>query len=182
MPLAPRASEADGAERAEHPALEAVMATSLAIGPSIVNVRNPRATGAEVPRAAVQHAMSDRPPIPRGVITWPDDALPVGAGDPAMAIDGPPPFRTLRDAPLRSPLRERVESVLFGMMLAAVLAGSTLGLVEVAKTIADAQFDSPVRTATAGKVPVVETRLLSVQLLEETPSRAAAVSHARSGG
>lgn len=155
------------------------MAMPLAIEPPIATVRNPRATGAKPRRAAGGDRMSGRPPIPRGVVTWPDDALPAGAGDPAVAIDGPPSFIVLHEAARPEPRRQRVETALFGAMLAAVLGVTALGFAGVAKTIVAAEFAQ--ERAVVSRAAVVETKLLSVERAGESPSRSAAAKSTQAG-
>ena len=71
--------------------------------------------------------MSTRPAIPQAVIEWSDDdALPVGAGDPAVAIDGPRPFAVILDGATR---RSRPSPVGLDAALFSVLVATLAGLV-----------------------------------------------------
>jgi len=71
-------------------------------------------------------SLSTRPAIPHAVITWCDDEAtpPVGAGDPASAIAGPPRFTVLRDRVhrLARGRRPTLDAVLFSVLV-ATLAG-----------------------------------------------------------
>ena len=78
------------------------MTTQLAIGYLATGRRNSQRPGVSPTSVHVSEhdSISDRPAIPQAVIAWSDEdlqevSLPVGAGDPAAAIDGPPPFRVL---------------------------------------------------------------------------------------
>lgn len=157
------------------------MAMLLAIGTPTARLRNPRATAD--PRSArllADDPMDGRPPIPRGVVTWPDVAPPAQAGDPALAIDGPPPLARARDSMRRIRLGGRLESVAFAAVLAGMFAASSLAFVDVARTIGYAQFGAP--AAGAAATAVVTTRVLSVQMLEAAPPQSASATATRNGG
>jgi hypothetical protein len=157
------------------------MATPLAIALPTARVRNPQATAAaRRSRPTGDSAMSGRPPIPRGVVSWPDH-LPVGAGDPASAIDGPPPFMPVRGPLARSAPRQRLEAALFGGVLTSMLVLSAIGFAGVV----GAAVEHPAAVhanAVAQPRAVVETRLLSVEMSAPSPSRSASAPGARSGG
>jgi hypothetical protein len=157
------------------------MAMPLAIEHPAVSRRTPQATAAARIGAA-RDVMADRPPIPRGVISWSDPELPVGAGDPAAGIDGPPPFHVLRDEFRRSPAAPRLEGVLFAIVLAAFLGAVSLAVVDVARSDALASLAGAHDPAILGRVPVVETRILSLQPVFDTALRAPAANAAGHGG
>jgi hypothetical protein len=151
------------------------MATSLAIAFLSGTRRNPQG------RPAACDDLGDRPPIPRGVISWSDEALPVGAGDAAVAVDGPPSFEAWSGS---APRRARVpgtEGVLFAAVLAAFLAAVSLAVADVAQGVAASVLSGDTNAALAGRVPVVETRVLSMQPVIDTASRAPIASVAKGG-
>ena len=156
------------------------MATPLAIEPLAAQRRNPRASPAVAP-VRTQDDMADRPPIPRGVVDWSDCELPVGAGDPAVAIDGPPSFHAWREAAPRPEQAGRLESALFASVLAAFLAAVSLAAVDVARGAA-ASAALHGQPALIGRVPIVETRILSLQPVIDTASRAPAANGSAQGG
>ena len=107
------------------------MTTQLAIGYLAGTRRNPHAAVAVPPVAAAveRDPLASRPAIPQAVITWSDeDALPLGAGDPAVAIDGPPSFAALGDRAGRPTRLARlsIDAALFGVVVLALvgLAGA----------------------------------------------------------
>jgi len=146
------------------------MATQLAIGYLAARRRNSQRPGVSPTSAHVtEHdSISTRPAIPQAVIAWTDAdlqdvSLPVGAGDPAAAVDGPPSFQTLK--PWREPsgwMRRAVDGALMG----------GLGVMLIALAVAVAyQLDRPTTTwisrdanpsplALIGRIPVVEMRVL----------------------
>jgi hypothetical protein len=107
--------------------------------------------------------------------------LPVGAGDPASAIDGPPPFLPVRDPPARRAPRQRLEGALFGGVLASMLALSAIGFAGVVGTVV-AEPAAARAAAVAQPRAVVETRLVSVEMSAPSPARSASARAARSGG
>jgi len=110
------------------------MTTQLAIGYLAAPRRVP--PGAAMPASFATPTggdpLSSRPAIPHAVITWSDDeaAFPVGAGDPAAAIAGPPPFKVLRDRVHRLARAPRLtqDAFLFSLLVAtfAGLASAVL--------------------------------------------------------
>ena len=151
------------------------MATPLAIAPVSDSRRNPQG------RVAACDDLADRPPIPRGVISWSDEALPVGAGDPAAAIDGPPSFEPWTGMASRRAAVPKVEGVLFAAVLVAFLAAVSLAVADVAQGVASVVLNADTNAAVAGRVPVIETRVLSMQPVVDTASRAPAANVAKGG-
>ena len=150
------------------------MTTQLAIG-YLVPARRPRGAAAPASAAHVtEHdAIDARPAIPQAVVAWTDadlldPRLPAGAGDPATAISGPPSFSPIRLAPPGDRATRTQDGTLFaalGVLLMA-LAGAvalelgTPGTTWVARDTGNATL------ALAGRVPVVEMRVVSVQRVE----------------
>ncbi|HVE49695.1 MAG TPA: hypothetical protein VNG69_08770 [Casimicrobiaceae bacterium] len=94
-------------------------------------------------------SIDSRPRIPVGVIDWPDAS---------------------KDRP---PVIEHVEFLLFGAVTSIFLAACAFAFVNVGTTIAEAKSVN----ALAGKVPVVETRILSIEMVE--PAAPTVADHAR---
>jgi hypothetical protein len=157
------------------------MAIPLAIGYLAASRRNPQATPA-ARGGTPRDVMADRPPIPRGVIRWSDYELPVGAGDPAAGIDGSPPFHARRDGLRGSRPAPAVEGVLFAVVLAAFLGAVSFAIVDVVRSPALASLAGADDLAILGRVPVVETRILSVQPVIDTASRTPAANASGQGG
>jgi hypothetical protein len=155
------------------------MAMPLAIGYLVRTPRNPHAALA----IAAGDAMSDRPPIPRGVISWTDDALPVGAGDPAAAIDGPPSFRPSCHSVPRREAPARLEGALFVAILAAFLGATSLAVADLARGVVGTTLAADAEPALLGRLPVVETRILSLQpVIDTAATRSPAASASAQGG
>ena len=157
------------------------MTTQLAIG-YLVDDRRPR--GPRMPASAAhvtEHdAIDARPAIPRAVVAWTDDdllepRLPAGAGDPAAAIAGPPSFSPLRSAPRDYAGKRRtldgVLSAALGVLLMA-LAGAVVWEFDQPATTWIARDTSDVTLALAGRVPVIEVRMLDVARVD-VPERVA---------
>jgi hypothetical protein len=154
------------------------MAMQLAIGYRAAGRRNPQGAGTARAYAHVtEHdSISARPAIPHAVITWSDEeargaSLPVGAGDPAVAVDGPPPFRRFRRPPARR--FASLDAVMFGVLVVMLLglAGAVAKVGEQPNTAWAAR--NPVALAAVGatKVPVVE---VSTTRVEAEPAPAVA--------
>ena len=143
------------------------MATQLAIGYLASRPLLP-GNGAPLRSAHVtEHdSISSRPPIPQAVVSWPDPVvaddglpLPVGAGDPATGIDGPPSFRRIghEGAPRRD-----LDGVLLGAVgvLLMVLAVAVAWQLDRPATTWVARDEAPAPFGLMGRVPVVELRIL----------------------
>jgi hypothetical protein len=142
------------------------MATPLSIETRAGDSRNPWARIAVArEHAAIADPMLDRPPIPRGVVDWPDELPLLRAGDPATGEAGPAPFD-----PVGQPKRRvgtRLDAVLFGAALAAFLVVTAYALGSAAPA-ALAGEESTRTTVAGGKVPVVQSRVLSIRQVIET--------------
>lgn len=144
------------------------MTTQLAIGHLAAGRRNPPGRAARAPArsAPVTDSMSDRPAIPRAVIDWSDadlgdETLPVGAGDPAAAVDGPPSFLVLPAA--KRVARVSADAVMFSVLVAMLLglAGAVAKVGEQPNT-AWAPRDAVALAAVGGKVPSVDVKITRV--------------------
>ena len=146
------------------------MATQLAIGYLATRPLLP-GNGAPARSAHVtEHdSISSRPPIPQAVVSWPDSAvagdgppLPVGAGDPATGIDGPPSFRRIVQ---ERAIRRDLDGMLIGavgVLLMALAVAVTWQLDRPATTWV-ARDAAPAPFALMGRVPVVEMRILGFE-------------------
>ena len=160
------------------------MTTQLAIGYLAAPRRNPPGSAGRAPArsAPLTDSISDRPAIPRAVIDWSDadlwdEPLPVGAGDPAAAVDGPPSFLVLPAA--KRVARVSADAVLFSVLVAMLLglAGAVAKVGEqpnVAWAPRDAAALAAVGTA---KVPAVDVKITRVEALAE-PAAAATLARA----
>ena len=153
------------------------MTTQLAIGYLATGHHNPQQPGVPPTSAHVSEhdSLSDRPAIPQAVIAWSDEdqqdvSLPVGAGDPAAAIDGPPSFRVLGETRAKLLARVSVDAVMIGA-LAVMLIGLAGAVVKVGQqpNTAWAPRD-PAALAALGavRVPVVEVRVTRVDAVAES--------------
>ena len=128
-------------------------------------------------------AIAGRPAIPRAVIDWPivaspdvslpDVRLPVGPGDPATGVEGPPSFRRIEAR--RTPRRSRLslEASLFGVV------GVLLIGLAAAVTNVGAEPDVAVKVRT----PVVEVRMTRYEMAgaPQVPSRGSSPTLAGEG-
>ena len=145
------------------------MATQLAIGYLTTGARNPRARPVAQPRSAhvTEHdSISARPAIPQAVISWTSsdlqEAWPVGAGEPAVAIDGPPPFQPVGEKRPGVVARISVDAVMFGA-LAVMLVGLAGAVAKAGEqpNVAWAPRDAATLAAVGtAKVPVVDVRIV----------------------
>ena len=140
------------------------------------------ATPARAAHVTEHDAIDARPAIPQAVVAWTDAEalelrLPAGAGDPATAISGPPSFSALRLRPPRPAWKRRtLDSALLGA-LGALLIGLA-GVVawqldQPAHTWTARDTDASTKIALAGRVPVVELRVIGYEPVA-TPSVAMA--------
>ena len=147
------------------------MTTQLAIGYLAAGRRNPQ--GAAVPSRSAhvtEHdSISDRPAIPQAVITWSDDevrdvALPVGAGDPAAAVEGPPSFHGLGEKRVKRVARASVDAVMFSVLVAMLLglAGAVAKVGEQPNTAWAARNPAALAAVGAARVPVVDVHVTRV--------------------
>ena len=160
------------------------MTTQLAIGYLAAGRRNPpgRATPAPARSAPVTDSMSDRPAIPRAVIDWSDadlrdETLPVGAGDPAAAVDGPPSFLVLPAA--KRVARLSADAVMFSVLVAMLLGlAGAVAKVGEQPNVAWAPRDATALAAVgAARVPVVDVKISRVDAVAE-PAVAATLARA----
>jgi len=158
------------------------MTTQLAIGYLAGPRRHPPGAGlqAGLPAPTESDSVSTRPAIPQAVITWSDAeaALPVGAGDPAAAIAGPPAFTAVRDgAPRlwrRRPLS--LDALLFSVLV-ATLAGLAAAVVlhSPASTNAWVSYDTlAAMPAVRANVEVGERRAIESKPASPAPLATAA--------
>lgn len=116
-------------------------------------------------RVTGRDAMSGRPAIPQAVIDWPDDAsadvrlpdvrLPVGAGDPAVGVEGPLSFRGLGARERGRISRLSVDATMVGVV--AVL------LIGLSAAVAKAGGDADVTAVNRARTPVVEVRVMRIE-------------------
>ncbi len=147
------------------------MTTQLAIGYLAAPQHNAAGvrpqTGVAAPAGG--DSVADRPAIPQAVITWSDAeaAPPVGAGDPASAIAGPPAFTVLRDRVHRLARRRplTLDAVLFSVLV-ATLAGlaSAVLLQSGARSNAWVSYD----TVAATGAPGASVELSGVRIVESS--------------
>jgi hypothetical protein len=149
------------------------MTTQLAIGYLAAGRRNPLRPGVSSPSVHVcEHdSISGRPAIPQAVIDWSDAdlldrSMPVGAGDPAAAIGGPPSFRVLADKRAKFLARVSVDAVMIGA-LAVMLIGLAGAVVKVGVEPNTAWAPRDPAALGAGRVPAVEVRGTRVDAVAE---------------
>jgi hypothetical protein len=143
------------------------MTTQLAIGYLAAGRRNPPGHGAPTSAHVTEHdSISGRPAIPQAVITWTDTeaqhlSLPVGAGDPAAAIDGPPSFRKVSDQRVKRVVRFSVDAVMFSVLVAMLfgLAGAVAKVGEHPNTAWAPRNPAALAAVGAGKVGHVEVSI-----------------------
>jgi hypothetical protein len=146
------------------------MTTQLAIGYLAAGRRNPPGHGASPTSAHVtEHdSISGRPAIPQAVITWTDteaqgSSLPVGARDPAAAIDGPASFRKVKvsDQRVKRVARFSADAVMFSVLVAMLfgLAGAVAKVGEQPNTAWAPRNPAALAAVGAGKVGHVEVSI-----------------------
>lgn len=144
------------------------MTTQLAIGYLAGGNRNPRRT-TSVP-VADPDSISGRPAIPQAVIEWSDAdgqdiRMPVGAGDPAAAVDGPPSFFALPGKRTKRVARLSLDAVMFSVLVAMLLglAGAVAKVGEQPNTAWAPRDPAALAAIGAGKIGVVEVRITRLE-------------------
>ena len=140
------------------------MTTQLAIGYLAAGHRNPyRPTFVQ----ATEHgSISGRPAIPQAVISWSDEdlrdvSLPVGAGDPAVAVEVPSSFRVLDERRVKRVLRASMDAVMFSVLVAMLLglAGAVAKFGDQPNTAWAPRNPAALAAIGAGTVPTVDVRV-----------------------
>ena len=126
------------------------MTIPLAIGYLAGPRRNPPAAASNALRS---ESIDDRPPIPRGVVTWDDIELPVGAGDPAAEVPGPAAFLPVDRLEQRPRRRVRIDDAWFAVVVVALLAAVHYPLFEAAGTAVASRMTPAAVTRTADEAP-----------------------------
>lgn len=129
-------------------------------------------------RAAAEDDISVaiRPPIPDTVITWSNadlvTHLPIGAGDPATAAEGPAGFRVLDARPLATRIeRASVDTVLFGVLVVMLLGlGGAIAKSRTDPNTAWAPRD-PAAVAAIGKRKIAAVELRVTRLDAVPPAQ-----------
>lgn len=156
------------------------MTTQLAIGYLAAGRRNP-AGGASIP---VTDREFIRPAIPRAVISWSDadlQEMPVGAGDPAAAIDGPPSFLALPGPRSKRVARLSMDAVMFGVLVVMLLglAGAVAKVGEQPNTAWAPRDPAALAAIGAGKIGVVEVRITRLDSTMQPVDEAKVASSAK---
>ena len=140
------------------------MTTQLAIGYLAGGIRNPQRTPS-VPMIDPD-SISGRPAIPQAVIEWSDAdgqdiRMPLGAGDPAVAVDGPPSFLALPGPRSKRVARLSVDAVMFSVLVAMLLglAGAVAKVGEQPNTAWAPRDPAALAAIGAGKIGVVDVRI-----------------------
>ena len=159
------------------------MTTQLAIGYLSTGRRNPQRPGVALTAVHVSEhdSIDDRPAIPQAVIAWSNQdlqevSMPVGAGDPAAAIDGPPSVRMLPDKRAKLLARMSVDAVMFGALAVMLLglAGAVAKVGQDPNTAWAPRDPAALAAVGAVRVPVVEVRVSRVDAVAEPVGRVAA--------
>ena len=144
------------------------MTTQLAIGYLAGGYRNFEGTSSAPVTDAL--SMSDRPAIPQAVISWSDAdghdiRMPVGAGDPATAVAGPPAFLAVRSKRTKRVARWSVDAAMFGVLLAMVLglAGAVAKVGEHPNTAWAPRDPAALAAIGAGKIGIVDVRVTRLE-------------------
>ena len=87
--------------------------------------------------------------------------MPVGAGDPAVAVEGPPSFRVLDGKRVKRVARTSVDAVMFSVLVAMLLglAGAVAKVGEQPNTAWAPRDPAALAAIGAGKIGVVDVRI-----------------------
>ncbi len=144
------------------------MTTQLSIGTLAAGFRNPqRGTCVQV----TEHAsISGRPAIPGTVISWPDAegddlSMPVGAGDPATAVDGPASFLAMREKRPNRVTRLTVDAAMLSVLAVMLLglAGAVAKAGEQPNAAWAPRDPAALAAIGAGKVGVVDLQVVRIE-------------------